>query len=115
MTVSALRPSSCSTSFVTAADGVITASTTRAEARVTGKHRAGVVLRLSLREGRKREIKRMLMAVGHRVLRLARVSFAGITASGLKPGTWRLLTPAEIKRLTSLPDSRPHTPPSQKR
>ena len=87
----------------------------RAEARITGKHRAGVVLRLSLREGRKREIKRMLTAIGHPVLRLVRVSFAGITARGLKLGTWRLLTQSEIARLTSLPDSRPRTPVSGKR
>ena len=84
----------------------------RAEARVTGKHRAGAVMRLTRREGRKREIKRMLSAIGHPVLRLVRVSFAGITARGLKPGTWRALTKAEIARLTSLPDSRTPAKPS---
>jgi len=42
----------------------------------------------------------MLAAIGFPVLRLRRVSFAGVTVRGLKPGTWRVLVAAEIRRLT---------------
>ena len=63
----------------------------------SGPHATRV--RLVLREGRKREVKRMLTAVGHPVKRLERVSFAGISAQGLRPGEWRYLTPCEITSL----------------
>jgi len=60
------------------------------------------VIRIVIHEGRKREVKRMAEAVGHPVLRLRRLSFAGLTAEGLKPGEWRELAPAEIARLEQL-------------
>ncbi|MBI3871639.1 MAG: rRNA pseudouridine synthase [candidate division Zixibacteria bacterium] len=75
----------------------------RASVQVTGHHHGGAVIRLTLREGRKREVKRMLLAVGHRVRRLCRISFAGLTARGLDSGQWRRLTPTEIARLTKAP------------
>ncbi|HUU45240.1 MAG TPA: rRNA pseudouridine synthase, partial [Acidobacteriota bacterium] len=62
------------------------------------------LVRLILREGRKREVKRMMEAIGYPVRRLRRLSFAGITVRGLNPGQWRQLTAAEIHRLRALPD-----------
>ncbi len=59
-------------------------------------------LRLELREGRKREVREMCRAVGHEVLELKRVEFAGLTLGNLKPGESRPLTPAEVRRLQSL-------------
>ena len=56
-------------------------------------------LRLTLHEGRKHEVKRMCDAVGHRVLELCRVSFAGLATRGLRPGQWRYLTGEEILAL----------------
>jgi 23S rRNA pseudouridine2605 synthase len=38
-------------------------------------------------------------ATGFRVMRLARVSFAGISADGLRPGDWRYLTADELAAL----------------
>lgn len=70
-----------------------------ADATVTGQHARGAVVRLVLREGRKREVKRMMLAVGHRVVRLRRVSFAGLTVHGMQPGDWRRLTDKEVARL----------------
>ncbi|HWO57438.1 MAG TPA: pseudouridine synthase [bacterium] len=70
-----------------------------ADAAVTGKHPHGAVVRLVLREGRKREVKRMMQAIGHRVMRLRRVSFAGLTVHGMQPGDWRRLTEQEVARL----------------
>jgi pseudouridine synthase len=56
-------------------------------------------LRLELREGRKREVREMCRAVGHPVLELRRVEFAGLILEGLKPGHWRHLEPREVHRL----------------
>ncbi len=56
-------------------------------------------LEIGLREGRNRQIHRLGEATGFLVMRLARVSFAGITASDLRPGEWRQLTLTELKDL----------------
>jgi len=56
-------------------------------------------LRLVLREGRKREVRRMMEAVGHRVLRLRRVRFGPVRLGDLRPGGWRRLTEHEIRTL----------------
>lgn len=53
-------------------------------------------LELTLREGRNQQIRRMGDATGWHVMRLARVSFAGVTSDGLRPGEWRSLTAAEL-------------------
>jgi len=60
---------------------------------------------LVLHEGRNRQVRRMVLAVGHRVKRLHRSVYAGLTVDGLEPGSWRELTPAELEliRRTSRP------------
>lgn len=60
------------------------------------------LLELTLHEGRKRQVKRMCGAVGHRVTRLVRTRFAELSAKGLPPGRWRRLTPQEVGRLKKL-------------
>jgi 23S rRNA pseudouridine2605 synthase len=54
---------------------------------------------LTLHEGRNRQVKRMLAAVGHPVVRLHRCGYAGLTLDGLEPGAWRPLEVAEVERL----------------
>jgi pseudouridine synthase len=71
----------------------------RAEAEIIGYHPGGANLRLSLYEGRNREIKRLCLAIGHRVQSLKRVSYAGIKATRLSVGHWRKLSPGEIQHL----------------
>ncbi len=56
-------------------------------------------LRVELHEGRKREIRRMLEAVGHRVSRLRRTALAGLSLKGIAPGEWRALTSREVASL----------------
>jgi 23S rRNA pseudouridine2605 synthase len=56
-------------------------------------------LRLTLREGKNRVIRRGFEAVGHRVARLVRESIGAISLSGLKEGSWRYLTKKEISQL----------------
>jgi 23S rRNA pseudouridine2605 synthase len=57
------------------------------------------VLEITLREGRKRQVRRMCEAVGHRVERLHRVAIGPLRLDDLAPGAVRRLTPAETERL----------------
>ncbi|HWH92440.1 MAG TPA: pseudouridine synthase [Baekduia sp.] len=57
------------------------------------------VLELTLREGRKRQVKRMCAAVGHPVVRLSRVAFGPLRLGDLGEGHVRRLSPAEVQRL----------------
>ena len=52
-------------------------------------------LELTITEGRNQQVRRMGDATGFRVMRLARLAFAGIGTEGLAPGRWRYLTADE--------------------
>ena len=56
-------------------------------------------LELTIHEGRKHQVKRMLAAVGHPVTRLHRSAYAGMTADGLAPGEWRERGAEEVAAL----------------
>jgi pseudouridine synthase len=57
------------------------------------------VLRITIREGRNRQVRKMCEAIGHPVAALKRVAFGPISDSTLKPGQWRELTEAEVRLL----------------
>jgi 23S rRNA pseudouridine2605 synthase len=57
------------------------------------------VLRLTIREGRNRQVREMCEAIGHPVVSLKRVAFGPIRDSKLKPGQWRDLSDQEIRVL----------------
>ncbi len=57
------------------------------------------VVQLTLREGRKREVRRMMEALGLSVRRLVRIAFGPIELEGLAPGEWRELRAEEIAAL----------------
>jgi len=56
-------------------------------------------LKLTLREGRKRQVRHMTAAVGHPTLRLIRVAIGPVKLAGLQPGQWRDLSPVEVTEL----------------
>lgn len=56
-------------------------------------------LRVIMREGRKREVRRMLDAVGHPVLHLKRLRFGPIALGDLEAGSWRRLDRDEVRSL----------------
>ena len=60
-------------------------------------------LRITLAEGRKRQIRRMIIAVGSRVVSLRRVRIGGLSLGSLPPGKWRELDPSEIELLLQPP------------
>src|SRR5215207_9107956 len=55
------------------------------------------LVQLTIHEGRKHQVKRMLEAVGHAVRRLHRREYACLTLEGLAPGEWRELTQDEVR------------------
>ncbi|CAB4934762.1 unannotated protein [freshwater metagenome] len=61
------------------------------------------LLRITLREGRKRQVRRMLDAVDHPVLSLRRVKLGPLDVGALKPGEWRTLEASEIAALRAAP------------
>jgi 23S rRNA pseudouridine2605 synthase len=56
-------------------------------------------LELTIHEGRKRQVRRMCEAVGHRVVSLARVRFGPLELGGLRPGAVRRLSEDEVEAL----------------
>lgn len=64
-------------------------------------HKANTsILRITVHEGRNRQIRKMCEGIGHRVFKLKRLSVGGIGLGNLPLGKWRHLTDAEIKKLT---------------
>jgi 23S rRNA pseudouridine2605 synthase len=57
------------------------------------------LLEIVVREGRKRQVRRMCEAVGHRVKALERTAFGPLRLERLPEGEFRRLTPAEVERL----------------
>lgn len=57
------------------------------------------IVRVCIREGRKRQVKRMLGAIGHPVLALHRDSFGPLELGDVARGSWRLLSDDEVATL----------------
>jgi 23S rRNA pseudouridine2605 synthase len=57
------------------------------------------LIRLSIHEGRNRQVRRMCEAIGHEVLRLVRSRIGPLSDPSLKPGEWRPLTAKELLEL----------------
>ena len=57
------------------------------------------VFEMTIREGRNRQVRRMVEAVGSKVLKLVRVSIGPLTLGSMKPGDWRELSREEIAAL----------------
>ena len=71
----------------------------RGDGRIIQKGEKESVFELKLKEGRKREIKRMCLALGLRLTKLTRTHFAHLTARGLRSGQWRYLSDKEVRDL----------------
>jgi len=73
--------------------------TANVELEVLHKERDKTTIELTLREGRNRQVRRMLAAVGYPVRSLERVGMGPVRLKGLARGAWRELTRDEIKAL----------------
>jgi len=73
--------------------------TAPAEVRAVSREGKTTCLEIRIREGKKRQVRRMCSAVGHEVLELKRVAMGDVVLKDVALGTWRYLTPAELSRL----------------
>ncbi|MBV8487647.1 MAG: rRNA pseudouridine synthase [Planctomycetaceae bacterium] len=85
--------------------------------RVVGTQGEATTLELVLAEGKKREIRRMLAKLGHKVMSLTRIALGPIVLKGLPPGEHRRLSATEIDLLRKIaagisvsPPRRPERP-----
>jgi 23S rRNA pseudouridine2605 synthase len=78
-------------------DGVELEDGPTARARVTAVEPD--LLRITIHEGRNRQVRRMCEAVGHPVKRLVRTRIGPLTDPRLPPGEWRTLDRAEVRSL----------------
>ena len=69
--------------------------TAPAEVRPAGPGR----VEITIHEGRNRQVRRMLAAVGHPARGLHRSVYGGLELGDLAPGEWRVLTDAEVEAL----------------
>lgn len=84
--------------------------TARPEAVDLLRRQGATWLRLLLREGRYREVRRLCRAVGLRVLRLRRVGYGPLRLGRLETGKWRFLTARELRGLQRTPREPPRAP-----
>lgn len=79
--------------------GTKTYRTQPAEVTVLQRKRGSTRLAITLREGKKRQIRKMCAAVGYPVVALRRTAIGDIADDTLKPGEWRRLRPDEVAKL----------------
>ena len=73
--------------------------TSPAQVRILRRVGTNCRLALTIHEGRKRQVRRMISAVGYRVLELKRVAVGGLTLGDLPVGGWRELRGEEVRGL----------------
>jgi len=66
---------------------------------VIGYKGRNAIIEVLIREGRNRQVRRMLDAVGHSVITLKRTRLAGLELGDLRPGKWRFLKPTDMSAL----------------
>ena len=73
--------------------------TSPAEVRMIRHDAFSTELLVTIHEGRNRQVRKMIEAVGHQVVRLKRVRFGPVELGDLPSGMWRKLTEADIAKL----------------
>jgi 23S rRNA pseudouridine2605 synthase len=76
--------------------------TGRSRIKIVHRSRQQTILELTIREGRNRQVRRMLARLGHKVRDLTRIKMGPLTLDGLKPGDVRTLSLKEIRQLRKL-------------
>ena len=83
--------------------------TAKCEASVIGTQGDRTLLEMTLVEGRRRQIREVMRALGHPVRKLLRTRFGPLQLRGLRPGQWRPVTPHEHAALSRLRERATHT------
>lgn len=76
--------------------------TSPASVRLIRRETFDTVLLISIHEGRNRQVRKMVEAIGHQVVSLRRVEFGPVSLGDLPCGRWRKLTETEIRKLKAL-------------
>lgn len=76
--------------------------TAPAKIKLVKKYQNNCSVKITIHEGKNRQIRRMMDAVGHPVIKLERISIGKINIEDLQRGKWRYLTKDEKKYLKSL-------------
>ena len=76
--------------------------TSPASVRLIRREAFDTVLLISIHEGRNRQVRKMIQAIGHQVVSLKRVEFGPVSLGDLPSGRWRRLTDREIEKLKAL-------------
>ncbi len=66
---------------------------------VVGYKGKNAIAEISIKEGKNRQVRRMMQAIGHPVLSLERISIAALELGNLKPGAWRYLKEKDFEAL----------------
>lgn len=77
------------------AEGIVQAD----EVVFKSRYKQSSILEITLREGKNREIRRMLARMGHKVLQLQRIAIGPIKLGSMAPGEYRILTKDEVEKL----------------
>lgn len=70
-----------------------------ARLRVRGKNTTTTWVEITIHEGRKRQVRKMFQAIGHRVLELRRTAYGGLALGELANGAYRRLGPEDLDRI----------------
>ena len=73
--------------------------TAPAKVKLLKKTQKNSFVQISIHEGKNRQVRKMFEKVGHRVIKLKRLSFGNINLDGLREGQWKYLTDDEIEYL----------------
>ena len=76
--------------------------TSPASVRLIRREAFDTVLLISIHEGRNRQVRKMVSAIGHQVVSLKRVEFGPVSLGDLPCGKWRRLSETEIRKLKAL-------------
>ena len=76
--------------------------TSPASVRLIRHETFDTVMLITIHEGRNRQVRKMVQAVGHQVVSLKRVGFGPVLLGDLPSGKWRRLTEKEIEKLRSI-------------
>lgn len=77
-------------------EGKITAP---AKLMVIARNTGTTNIRITIHEGRKRQVKKMFQAIGHPVLHLKRIAYGNLFLQGLSTGKYRFLTQEDLKKI----------------
>lgn len=72
-----------------------------AKVRIIAQKKNESILEVIIHEGKKRQVRKMLAAVGHPVKSLKRIAYGGLNIGNLAPGKYRLLTKNDLKKIFS--------------